>query len=66
MTDQVVTALEKYLRPLGAVCVIEAQHMCMDCRGVNKQGAVTTTSRLTGVFKTDPAARAEVFQLIRG
>lgn len=48
----------------GAACVIEAKHMCMTCRGVNKQNSVMITSSLTGAFKESPATRSEFLSLI--
>lgn len=51
------------LKPLGVAVVLKARHMCMEMRGIKKRGAVTTTSCLLGVFKSDPAARAEFFSL---
>lgn len=64
LTKQVVEALVKELRPVGAACVIEAKHFCMVARGVNKQNSVMTTSEVAGVFRTRPAARAEFMSLI--
>lgn len=66
LTVQVTEALDTYLEPRGSACVIEASHACMTCRGVNKQNAVMVTSSLTGAFREDPVARAELFQLIKG
>ncbi len=66
LTVQVTEALDTYLKPKGSACVIEASHACMTCRGVNKQNSVMVTSSLTGDFRTDPIARAELFQLIKG
>ncbi len=66
LTVQVTEALDTYLKPKGSACVIEASHACMTCRGVNKQNAVMITSSLTGDFREDPVARAELFQLIKG
>ena len=63
--QQVTNALMKYLDPLGAVCIIEATHMCMRMRGVAKQNSVMTTSSMTGVFMTAPEARNELMQLLR-
>lgn len=63
--DQVTTALMEYLHPLGAACIIEAQHFCMLSRGVEKQNSIMITSSLKGVFKEKPAARAELMGLIR-
>ncbi|GAB6935551.1 MAG: GTP cyclohydrolase I FolE [Calditerricola sp.] len=65
ITATVADTIMKKLDPHGVVVVIEAEHMCMTMRGVKKPGAVTVTSAVRGVFETDPAARAEVFALIR-
>lgn len=64
ITQQVTDALNSFLSPLGAACVIEATHLCVCGRGVSKQGARMVTSSLTGCFR-DPPARAELFSLIR-
>lgn len=66
MTCQISQALMEYLNPLGAACVIEASHMCMVARGVNKHGAIMTTSSMLGVFLTKPEARAEFLSLVHG
>lgn len=62
--DQVSEALQEYLSPLGAACIIECKHMCMSCRGVNKQHSVMVTSSLTGKFRTEPVVRSELMSLI--
>lgn len=62
---QVVDALMDYLNPLGAACIIEAQHSCMKCRGANKQESVMVTSSLAGVFRENTAAREELMQLLK-
>lgn len=62
---QVVDALMEHLQPHGAACVLEAQHFCMTCRGVNKQNSVMITSALRGSFIEDPAVKQEFFTLIR-
>lgn len=64
--SQVVDALMEHLQPLGAACVIEAQHLCMKSRGVRKQSSVMVTSAMRGVFRDKPAARAELMSLIKG
>jgi GTP cyclohydrolase I len=64
--QQVTNALTEFLNPLGCACVIEAQHYCMTSRGVQKQNSKMVTSSLTGVFRNDPAARAEFYNLIKG
>jgi len=65
LCQQVTDALMTYLRPKGAACIIEAQHLCMKARGVQKQNSIMTTSSLQGVFKK-PEVRAEFLQLIKG
>ena len=64
MTCQVADALMEHLRPKGAVVVVEAAHMCMQMRGVQKPNGVMITSAVRGLFKESPAARAEVMSLI--
>lgn len=62
---QVTSALMEHLQPKGAACVIEAQHLCMLARGVEKQNSVMVTSSLEGVFRNQPATRAEFFSVIQ-
>jgi GTP cyclohydrolase I len=54
MTAQVAHAIDHSLRPLGVAVMLEAQHMCMAMRGIQKQGSTTLTTTFTGRFKTDP------------
>ncbi len=63
--DQVTDALMKYLSPLGAACIIEANHLCMRMRGVEKQNSIMTTSSLKGVFLDNIASREELLRLIK-
>ena len=63
LTNQILQALEKNLKPLGAGVVIEAHHMCMMMRGVQKQNSVTTTSAFTGAFNK-METRSEFLRLI--
>lgn len=63
LTDQVLQAIHKTLNPLGVAVVIEARHMCMMMRGVQKQTSVTTTSAFTGAFKAE-RTRNEFLKLI--
>lgn len=63
--QQVTAALDKYLQPKGSACIIEATHMCMRMRGVEKQNSEMTTSSVTGVFMTDSSAKQELLQLIK-
>lgn len=65
MTAQIANSLEEHLKPKGVAVVIEGVHMCMTMRGVHKTGATMQTSRLTGLFRTDPRTRNEFFDLIR-
>lgn len=64
MTTQIKNSIQKTLDPLGVMVVIEAQHMCMQMRGVEKQNSVTTTSDFTGVFN-QAKTREEFISLIR-
>lgn len=66
LTTQVADALDDVLSPRGVLVVIEAEHLCMSMRGVRKPGASTVTSAVRGLFRTDPAARAEAMRLIGG
>lgn len=65
ITKGVADDLETELNPLGAAVIIEADHGCMQCRGVSKQNAVMTTSAMRGVFFEKTEARTELMQLIR-
>lgn len=64
LTAQVTEALMKHLKPLGAICVIEATHMCMRMRGVSKQNSVMITSSIKGAFK-EPGVKEEFMNLIK-
>jgi len=64
--QQVTTCLNNNLKPLGAACILEAQHFCMTSRGVEKQNSIMVTSSLTGAFKSKPEARSEFLRLIHG
>jgi GTP cyclohydrolase I len=66
LTTQIVDALMEELNPIGAACVIEAVHTCMTIRGVRKHGSVMVTSELRGIFKENPASRAEILSLMYG
>jgi GTP cyclohydrolase IA len=65
LTDQISNCLMTLLDPLGAACVIEAQHLCMCARGVGKQNSRMVTSSLYGVFR-ESEVRSEFFSAIRG
>lgn len=64
LTSQIADALVRQLEPSGVIVVVEAEHLCMAMRGVRKPGAVTTTSAVRGLFKTNAASRAEALDLI--
>ena len=66
LTEQVAEALSTILRPRGVGVVIEAQHLCMMMRGVEKQNSRTITSALRGSFRSDPKTREEFLSLARG
>lgn len=65
LTSQVADALMEHLKPLGAGVVTTARHLCMESRGVCKQGHDTRTSALRGLFKTDRDVRSEFLALSR-
>lgn len=63
LTDQIKDCIQSTLKPKGVAVVIEAQHMCMQMRGIQKQNSVTTTSSFTGAFEHD-STRKEFISLI--
>lgn len=65
MTLQIKECIQETLNPLGVMVVVEAQHMCMQMRGVEKQNSITTTSDFTGAFN-QAKTREEFMNLIRG
>ena len=64
LTRQIKDCIQNTLQPLGVAVVIEAQHLCMSMRGVQKQNSVTTTSDFTGAFIKDPKTREEFMHLL--
>lgn len=64
MTQEIADTLDKYLNPRGVAVVVEAYHMCMMMRGVQKQNSITTTSAMHGIFKEDARTRTEFLDLI--
>lgn len=64
LTNQVADALMENLMPKGAAVVLECRHMCMEARGIQRQGATTVTSSMKGVFMEEGKARAEFLQLV--
>ena len=65
LTTQIALTLEEVLGPRGVGVVVEATHLCMAMRGVEKQNSFTMTSSLRGEFSEDPKTRSEFMQLIR-
>ncbi|MCR4828812.1 MAG: GTP cyclohydrolase I FolE [Bacteroidales bacterium] len=64
LTKQIKDCIQNVLQPLGVAVVIEAQHMCMSMRGVQKQNSVTTTSDFTGAFLNNSKTREEFMHII--
>jgi GTP cyclohydrolase I len=64
LTTQIADAIATALQPLGVFVVIEAEHLCMSMRGVRKPGAMTVTSAVRGLFKDNPATRAEAMSFL--
>lgn len=64
MTHQIMEVIQETLHPMGVMVVIEAAHMCMQMRGVEKQNSITTTSAFSGVFKAQET-RQEFMNLIK-
>jgi len=62
---EVTSAITDLVKPLGAACVLEAKHLCMMARGIEKQNSTMTTSSLVGVFKKDAQTRQEFMNLIK-
>jgi len=65
LTEQVASAIQEVLDPLAVAVVIDAQHLCIKTRGAHKPNSSMITSSLKGKFRTDPAARQELFDLIK-
>ena len=66
MTRQIAECLQHHLEPIGVGVVIEAAHLCMQMRGVEKQNSRAITSSVVGIFQSDPRTRAEFMGLVRG
>ena len=65
LTEQIMNCINDTLKPQGVMVVVEARHMCMQMRGVEKQNSVTTTSAYSGVFES-MKVREEFMSLLRG
>ena len=66
LTARVAAWLDEHLAPRGVGVVLEAEHMCMTLRGVQKPGAMTVTSTLHGLLRDDPRTREEFLTLVHG
>jgi len=65
MTEQIADAINKCMEPRGVAVIIEAAHLCMQMRGVEKQHSQTTTSAMRGVFLTEEKTRSEFLNLLK-
>ncbi len=65
LTKQIADTINEAVKPLGVAVVMEAEHLCMQMRGVEKQNSVALTSTMLGVFKDCPMTRAEFLDLIQ-
>lgn len=64
LTEQIADAINVTIKPKGVAVVVQARHMCMEMRGVEKINSTTTSSALRGLFKKDERTRSEFFSLI--
>jgi GTP cyclohydrolase I len=65
LTTIVADAIMKKIKPRGTMVIVEAEHLCMSIRGVKKPNTITVTSAVRGIFKENPASRAEAMALIK-
>jgi len=65
LTNEIAHVIEKVLQPRGVAVILEAQHLCMMMRGVQKQNSYAISSAMLGGFESDPKTRDEFMQLIR-
>jgi GTP cyclohydrolase I len=66
LTSQIADHIDEKLVPRGVLVVIEAEHLCMSMRGVQKPGSTTVTSAVRGLFRDNPATRAEAMSFLHG
>jgi GTP cyclohydrolase I len=66
LTAQIATAIEEILKPRGVAVLLEAEHMCMSLRGVEKPGASTITTQFRGLFREDPNEQVRFVTMVRG
>ncbi len=65
MTAQIANVIDSVLEPRGVAVLIEAEHMCMSMRGVQKHGSSTLTTQFRGLFETDPAEQVKFFTMVK-
>lgn len=63
-TKEIVNTIDSILKPKGVACVVEAEHLCLRCRGVKQINSVMITSAMTGIFRKSMGAREEFLRLI--
>ncbi len=66
MTSQIATAIDEILKPRGVAVMLEAEHMCMSLRGVEKLGSLTVTTHFTGTFRDDVNEQVRFMTMLRG
>ncbi len=66
LTSQIANSIQDILAPQGVAVMIEAEHMCMSMRGIQKEGSTTLTTTFTGVFKSDAALQARFMMMLNG
>ncbi|MEP3233992.1 MAG: GTP cyclohydrolase I FolE [Hyphomicrobiales bacterium] len=66
LTTQIASTIDENLKPRGVAVLMEAEHMCMSLRGVQKAGVSTVTTEFTGIFKEEADEQVRFMQLIRG
>lgn len=65
LTAQISQAIDEYLKPRGVAVMLEAEHMCMSMRGIQKHGSSTVTTQFTGAFRDDPSEQVRFMTLMR-
>ena len=66
LTSQITTAIDEILNPRGVAVMLEAEHMCMSVRGVEKPGSSTITTQFTGSFRDNPDDQVRFITMVRG
>jgi GTP cyclohydrolase I len=65
LTSQIISAIDDNLKPRGVAVMMEAEHLCMAMRGVQKSGVSTVTTQFTGIFRDDPAEQVRFITMVR-